>query len=215
MYSRAIPWTERRRCNYRAADYPAPKEDMHALWRRIVFSILISNTDDHLRNHGFLWAGPSGWRLPPAYDRNPVPTDIKPRVLTTTIDLDDGTASLKLALQVASYFELAECLWEQIPKTSFFSTAVARRHPFATGLQGGHQAPRRTAQPREASRGGIGAVEREAGAARGRAANRHHDHLRGRAGPEDRMNADFPEKLRCLPPNAGESTHRRRALVDV
>src|SRR5262249_5641287 len=34
-----------------------PKQDMHALWRRIVFSILISNTDDHLRNHGFLWAG--------------------------------------------------------------------------------------------------------------------------------------------------------------
>jgi serine/threonine-protein kinase HipA len=86
----------------------APKEDMHALWRRIVFSILISNTDDHLRNHGFLWAGPAGWRLSPAYDLNPVPTDIKPRILTTTIDLDDGTASLKLALQVASYFELGE-----------------------------------------------------------------------------------------------------------
>lgn len=86
----------------------APKEDMHALWRRIVFSILISNTDDHLRNHGFLWAGPAGWRLSPAYDLNPVPTDIKPRVLTTTIDLDDGTASLKLALQVASYFELGK-----------------------------------------------------------------------------------------------------------
>jgi serine/threonine-protein kinase HipA len=84
----------------------APKEDMHALWRRIVFSILISNTDDHLRNHGFLWAGPAGWRLSPAYDLNPVPTDIKPRVLTTTIDLEDGTASLKLALEVASYFEL-------------------------------------------------------------------------------------------------------------
>jgi serine/threonine-protein kinase HipA len=86
----------------------APKEDMHALWRRIVFSILISNTDDHLRNHGFLWAGPAGWRLSPAYDLNPVPTDIKPRILTTAIDLDDGTASLKLALQVASYFELGE-----------------------------------------------------------------------------------------------------------
>jgi serine/threonine-protein kinase HipA len=86
----------------------APKEDMHALWRRIVFSILISNTDDHLRNHGFLWVGPAGWRLSPAYDLNPVPTDIKPRVLTTAIDLDDGTASLKLALQVASYFELGE-----------------------------------------------------------------------------------------------------------
>ena len=67
---------------------------------------LISNTDDHLRNHGFLWAGPAGWRLSPAYDLNPVPIDIKPRVLTTAIDLDDGTASLKLALNVAGYFEL-------------------------------------------------------------------------------------------------------------
>jgi serine/threonine-protein kinase HipA len=84
----------------------APKQDMHILWRRIVFSILISNTDDHLRNHGFLWAGPAGWRLSPAYDLNPVPTDIKPRVLTTAIDLEDGTASLKLACDVASYFEL-------------------------------------------------------------------------------------------------------------
>jgi serine/threonine-protein kinase HipA len=84
----------------------AAKEDMHELWRRLVFSILISNTDDHLRNHGFLWTGPAGWRLSPAYDLNPVPTDIKPRVLTTAIDLEDGTASLKLALDVASYFEL-------------------------------------------------------------------------------------------------------------
>lgn len=85
----------------------APKEDMHALWRRIVFSIMISNTDDHLRNHGFVHAGPTGWRLSPAYDLNPVPTDIKPRVLTTAIDLDDGTASLELALSVAPYFELS------------------------------------------------------------------------------------------------------------
>ena len=86
----------------------APKEDMLALWRRIVFSILISNTDDHLRNHGFLWAGLAGWRLSPAYDFNPVPVDIKPRVLSTAIDLDDTTASLKLAMQVASYFELPQ-----------------------------------------------------------------------------------------------------------
>ena len=83
----------------------APKEDMQALWRRIVFNILISNTDDHLRNHGFLYAGPEGWRLSPAYDMNPVPTDIKPRVLSTNIDLDDNTASLELAFQVAAYFE--------------------------------------------------------------------------------------------------------------
>jgi serine/threonine-protein kinase HipA len=82
------------------------KEDMHGLWRRIVFSILISNTDDHLRNHGFLWTGPAGWRLSPAYDLNPVPTDIKPRILTTAIDLEDATASLELAFDVAEYFEL-------------------------------------------------------------------------------------------------------------
>jgi serine/threonine-protein kinase HipA len=86
----------------------APREDMHALWRRVVFSILISNTDDHLRNHGFLWAGPAGWRLSPAYDLNPVPTDIRPRILSTAIDLDDSTAALRLALQVAGYFEIDE-----------------------------------------------------------------------------------------------------------
>jgi serine/threonine-protein kinase HipA len=79
---------------------------MQALWRRIVFSILISNTDDHLRNHGFLCAGPAGWRLSAAYHLNPVPTDIKPRVLTTTIEMDDGTASLRLAYEVAACFEL-------------------------------------------------------------------------------------------------------------
>ena len=52
----------------------APKANMEALWRRLVFNILISNTDDHLRNHGFLYAGQEGWRLSPAYDLNPVPT---------------------------------------------------------------------------------------------------------------------------------------------
>jgi serine/threonine-protein kinase HipA len=84
----------------------APKEDMQALWRRIVFNVLISNTDDHLRNHGFLYEGRDGWRLSPAYDLNPVPTDVKPRILTTAINEDDNTASLALALEVAGYFDL-------------------------------------------------------------------------------------------------------------
>jgi serine/threonine-protein kinase HipA len=83
-----------------------PKADMEALWRRLVFNILISNTDDHLRNHGFLYAGREGWRLSPAYDLNPVPTDIKPRILATAINEDDNTASLTLAMEVAAYFEL-------------------------------------------------------------------------------------------------------------
>lgn len=85
-----------------------PVDDMRALWRRIVFSVLISNTDDHLRNHGFLYVPESGWTLSPAYDMNPVPVDVKPRVLSTTIDLDDSTASYDLALSVAPYFELED-----------------------------------------------------------------------------------------------------------
>lgn len=86
----------------------APKDDMRQLWRRIVLSILISNTDDHLRNHGFLYTDPKGWRLSPAYDLNPVPIDLKPRVLSTAINLDDATASLDLALEVAYYFEISD-----------------------------------------------------------------------------------------------------------
>jgi serine/threonine-protein kinase HipA len=84
----------------------APKADIQALWRRMVFNILISNTDDHLRNHGFLYPDATGWRLSPAYDLNPVPVDIKPRILTTAINEDDGTASLELAMTVAAYFGL-------------------------------------------------------------------------------------------------------------
>jgi serine/threonine-protein kinase HipA len=83
-----------------------PAEDCAQLWRRMVFSILVSNTDDHLRNHGFLYDRAGGWRLSPAYDVNPVPVDIKPRVLTTAIDEADGTASLDLAFDVASHFGL-------------------------------------------------------------------------------------------------------------
>lgn len=84
------------------------RADREALWRRIVFSILISNTDDHLRNHGFLYEGTAGWRLSPAYDLNPVPVDLKPRFLATAVDLEDREASLELALSVAPYFDLDE-----------------------------------------------------------------------------------------------------------
>jgi serine/threonine-protein kinase HipA len=94
----------------------APKADIEALWRRIVFNILISNTDDHLRNHGFLYEGSDGWRLSPAYDLNPVPTDIKPRILTTAINEEDGTASLGLAMSVARYFELDAAKAREIAK---------------------------------------------------------------------------------------------------
>lgn len=83
------------------------KADAHALYRRVAFNVLISNVDDHLRNHGFLWLGSAGWSLSPAYDLNPVPTDLKERVLTTNIDLDEGTCSLDLLESAAEYFGLA------------------------------------------------------------------------------------------------------------
>jgi serine/threonine-protein kinase HipA len=84
----------------------SPGTDGPELWRRIVFSILISNTDDHLRNHGFLLEGQQGWRLSPVYDVNPVPVEVKERVLTTAINETDSTASLDLALSVARDFGL-------------------------------------------------------------------------------------------------------------
>lgn len=115
----------------------APKSDMHMLWRRIVFSVLISNTDDHLRNHGFLYDGPDGWRLAPAYDLNPVPVDIKPRVLATAIDLDDGTASLDLALNVAGYFELDEAQTREIAKEVGQAVSSWREEAAHLGLASG------------------------------------------------------------------------------
>ena len=78
-----------------------PEQDCAQLWRRIVFNILISNTDDHLRNHGFLYDGAGGWRLSPAYDMNPTPVDVKARVLSLAIDEADDTASLDLAFGMA------------------------------------------------------------------------------------------------------------------
>lgn len=82
----------------------SPDADLKELWRRIVFNVLASNTDDHLRNHGFLYEGGAGWRLAPAYDMNPVPIDIKPRILSTSISFDSAEASLALALEVAGEF---------------------------------------------------------------------------------------------------------------
>ncbi len=66
-----------------------------------MFNVLVSNTDVHLRNHGFLYAGQGGWRLSPAYDLNPVPIDLGPSVLSTAIDLDDPATLIEAALVIA------------------------------------------------------------------------------------------------------------------
>lgn len=79
-----------------------PDADLRELWKRIVFSIAVSNTDDHLRNHGFLLDA-KGWRLSPAYDINPS-TDSSG--LSLAIDEHDNSLDFDLALSVAPYFRL-------------------------------------------------------------------------------------------------------------
>jgi len=83
------------------------RADAAQLYRRVTFNVLVSNVDDHLRNHGFLWAGRDGWVLSPAYDLNPTPTDVKARILTTNIDLDEGTCSVGLLENAAEFFGLS------------------------------------------------------------------------------------------------------------
>lgn len=79
-------------------------EDLEQLWRRIVFSICVSNTDDHLRNHGFILTK-FGWVLSPAYDINPVETGTG---LKLNISDSDNTLDLDLAMEVHPFFRLTE-----------------------------------------------------------------------------------------------------------
>ncbi len=93
-------------------DGASPRRDSEELYRRLVFNISIANVDDHLRNHGFLREttrsrSSNGWALSPAYDLNPVPMDLKPRILSTNVTLDDATGSLDAAREVASFFGLS------------------------------------------------------------------------------------------------------------
>lgn len=112
-----------------------PQADMAELWRRIVFNILISNTDDHLRNHAFIYEREKGWRLSPAYDMNPTPIEIKPRILTTAIDLHDRTASLDLALSVARDFRLSLDQAKEIIKEVWQGVAQWKEVSRTFGLQ--------------------------------------------------------------------------------
>ncbi len=79
-----------------------PTKDLHQLWKRIVFNIAISNTDDHLRNHGFILTN-KGWILSPAYDVNPS-TD--KNGLALNIDMYSNTLDINLSRSVGEYFQL-------------------------------------------------------------------------------------------------------------
>ncbi len=104
------------------------QKNLSQLWRRMVFNIAVSNTDDHLRNHGFIIRNES-WQLSPAFDINP---SVDKEELSLTIDGNSGLLDFELAMVVIEYFRLstndagtilkevknAVRRWEQIAKNS-------------------------------------------------------------------------------------------------
>ena len=88
------------------------KKELHQLWRRMVFNIAISNTDDHLRNHGFILQK-NGWQLSPAYDINP---SIDKDGLSLNIDSNNNALDFDLAKSVGAFFQLNEKQMDDILK---------------------------------------------------------------------------------------------------
>ena len=81
-----------------------PKRDLIELWKRIVFNMAVSNTDDHLRNHAFIFTK-NGWRLSPLYDVNPIPYGDE---LSLNVDEEDNSINIDLAIQTAVRFGISE-----------------------------------------------------------------------------------------------------------
>ena len=81
-----------------------PKRDLIGLWKRIVFNMAVSNTDDHLRNHAFIFAE-NGWRLSPLYDVNPVPYGDE---LSLNVDEEDNSINIDLAIEASVRFGISE-----------------------------------------------------------------------------------------------------------
>jgi serine/threonine-protein kinase HipA len=119
---------------------PEAGVDLGELWRRIVFTVLISNTDDHLRNHGFLRQSTAGWSLSPAFDLNPNPEGAA-KQLATAIDENSTEASLATALEVAGLFRISETQARAIVAEVLAATERWRDVARATGL-GGQQLER-------------------------------------------------------------------------
>ncbi len=101
-------------------------DDLQQLWRRIVFNIAISNTDDHLRNHGFILTN-EGWRLSPAFDLNP---SVDKDGLALNIDMESNLLDYDLAKSVGQYFRLADIEMENI--VDEVKTAVSHWRKIAT-----------------------------------------------------------------------------------
>jgi serine/threonine-protein kinase HipA len=91
---------------------PAAKEDLEQLWRRMAFNILVSNTDDHLRNHGFILTE-KGWRLSPAYDMNP---NEMGNGLTLNISENSNELDISIAIETAHLYQLKSDRAESVLK---------------------------------------------------------------------------------------------------
>jgi serine/threonine-protein kinase HipA len=100
--------------------------DLRELWRRLVFSLLASNNDDHPRNHGFLMLHPGRWSLSPAYDLNPVPEMDRIRVSKTAITEDQEEPAIEVALAAAERFGLKPAESKKILRQVFASVSSWR-----------------------------------------------------------------------------------------
>ena len=111
--------------------------DLRELWSRIVFNMLVSNTDDHLRNHGFLLVPGKGWRLSEAYDMNPVPGS---HGLKLNVSEADNAMDLDLARSVAPYFRISKKVAAEVITNS---QAIVKQWP---RIAGGLRVPARERQ---------------------------------------------------------------------
>jgi len=118
-----------------------PDADLRELWTRIVFSIAVSNTDDHLRNHGFLLTD-SGWTLSPAYDLNP---NSQGQGLSLNVSDSDNSLNFALAMEVAPLFRVSVSDANAILKKVATTVAQWRRYAERSGLGHGEQEEMQTA----------------------------------------------------------------------
>ena len=123
----------------------SPETDLRELWRRIAFSIMITNTDDHARNHGFLRRESRGWQLSPVFDLNPTPAQRQGHTLSMGIEPGNHEASLSLLKSYAGEFYVrkseANALLAGIARAVAQWQVVARR----LGIPAAEQAELRSA----------------------------------------------------------------------
>ncbi|WP_341487859.1 type II toxin-antitoxin system HipA family toxin [Pararhizobium sp. A13] len=93
--------------DFMRANAADPQADFRELFLRLIFTILVSNKDDHLKNHGFLYVGAGRWRLSPVFDVNPAP-DRNPHLETAILEGGVHDRSIRLALEACEFFEIAE-----------------------------------------------------------------------------------------------------------